>query len=660
MCNGLLRIWTTMKMQLFLSCSIWFFHYQLVLAGTVNLKTWTPDLALPAFLWPQPKDLRPSLPFGPSTTKPDGCERQESIDNFGFCVHTRSAPFQKSPGVQSDSTNNITLHNSMIFSEELSLMVNTTTEYDHQVILVLEPDKVVMEAAEFIFNKRPIESTLLSYHKGSLQTIRGPRVRPTERSHVMMVGHGVRGRDGTVQLGGHGPEEIAKLVANMDLQDGRIRLISLVGCYLGKEQQFAKHLLQALRVFGVETELLLYTSAVSVSPTGEQLTEEEGLWRHQDSSKRVFAKLDLRGNLLTRREGAGSRGQVVPNHQGPSLFMGYLDWPTAPQMFVPAELRKKYPYIDCLEGLTWSVFYEEHGKRRAPDYNPGNLEAVWLNSALALDTSTVTIKHITTILDLVCEIRFNAMEDENEDVHYVLNNYIYRFHRRTLRTALVGVFTNAKGMSRAQKFITAFEVQKESYTLQELRKGLVASEFVTFCRQTFQLRHCEHNCDLWGRYFMTAVFSASVRNFRTFSLFLVTTIACEVSRSQSSQDSICSAFVSDDYPMATREPRPALELRRRGFYGGTIADVDSSSNKEKLKWLDEVVAKENSLYKRSTALMSAVDHDQNTELDIFARVKVMNSYMFSSFMEFFRGTEEGRRLKRGCISPPNYDKTEES
>lgn len=604
-----------------------------------------------------------SLPFGPSVT---GCGQQEYNDDFGLCTQARSEPWQTSPGVQSNSANNIPLHinSHIIDSEKESLTVNITvkhdypTKYDHQNVVVLESDHVVMEAANFLFNKHPSESTLLKYHKGALQVIRGSWVRLTERSHVLLVGHGVKSPDGSVQLGGHGPEEIAKLVVNMGLENGHIRIISVVGCYLGKEQQFAKHLLQALRLFGVETELLLYTSEVSVTPTGEQLTKTEDVWKHRDSSKSVFAKLDLRGNLLISLGGGDNRAQVVPNHRGPSLYMNYLDWPTQPQMFVPAEFRKKYSYIDCLEGLTWSLFYEEHGKRRAPDFTPGNLEAVWLNSTLAPDADIVTFKHITTILDLVCEIRFNAMEDANEDIYYVLNNYIYKFSRRTLHTALMGAFTNPKEEKRVEKFIAAFGEQRASYTLQELREGLVASEFVSFCRQTFQLRHCERNCEVWGRYFMAAVFSASVTNFRTFSLFLVTTIACEVSRSQSSQDSICSAFVGDDYPMATRQPRPALELHRRGFYGGTVGDT--SNNKDKLKWLDEVVAKENSLYKRSTTLMNGIDRDENTELDIFARVKVMNSYVFSSFLEFFRGTEEGRRLKRGCIPPPHYDKTDES
>ncbi|XP_063040877.1 uncharacterized protein LOC134435765 [Engraulis encrasicolus] len=630
-----------------------------VLADTVQLIHWTPDPKLSASLWPQPKDSVLTPPSWDArldeATKPYGCRRQDSMITLDGCAPLKPVQLHKPQDTEVgwDSVDNIQTH---------SPQYSRSAEYDHHHIVALQPDQVVMEAADFLYKKHPTKSTLLHYKRGTLQAIRGPHVRLTGNSHVVLVGHGAKDGDdgGGFQLGGHDPQEIGRLVGNMDvLQDGRRRvgMVTVVGCYLGKHLKFAKHLLQALRLYGVETELRLYTTAVSVTPSGEQLTGggEGGEWRHRDSSKSVFAKLDLAGNLVTRWEegGAKAKGQVVPDYRGGVL---YQEWPTGPQMFVPAEFRKRYPYIDCLEGLTWSLFYEEHGRRRAPDFDPGNMEAVWLNETLIPDDSAAPMKHITTILDLVCEIRFNAMEDSNEDVHYVLNNYIYKFHSRTLHTALVGMFIGPKDDIKVEKFTDLFLVQKEEYTLQELRQGLEASEFVKFCRQTFQLRHCERNCDLWGRYFMTAVLSASVRNFRTFSLFLVTTIACEVSHSQGHGDaSICSAFVGDDYPMAAQEPGP--EDRRRGFYGGTVTEV-TINRRAKLKWLDEVVAKENSLYKRSMALMVDIGRDHETELDIFAKVKVLNTYVFSSFLEFFRGTEEGRRLKRGCVGLPLHDKSE--
>ncbi|KAF1381261.1 hypothetical protein PFLUV_G00152000 [Perca fluviatilis] len=192
-----------------------------------------------------------------------------------------------------------------------------------------------------------------------------------------------------------------------------------------------------------------------------------------------------------------------------------------------------------------------------------------------------------------------------------------------------------------------FNDQEGESSLQELRQGLKASHFIDFCRQTFQFQQCNYNCERWGRYFMAAVFSVSVYNFRTFSLFLMSVISCEVGRSRGTDSPLCTAFVGVDHPMVTNQPWP--EHLRRGFYGCTADNYEMAPRNIQI-WLDEVVAKENALYIKSKQMMNAVDHDEQTELAIFGRVKVMNTYVFSSYIEFFRGTPEGKKLKRGCTT----------
>ncbi|XP_029519195.1 uncharacterized protein LOC115131539 [Oncorhynchus nerka] len=519
---------------------------------------------------------------------------------------------------------------------------------DHQNIVILEDDPVVMESASFLFEKRPSVSTLLRYHKGALKVLRGSQTLLTRDSRVVLVGHGSKGSDGVARLGGYGPEELAKVVVAMKIEDGHLHTLSLVGCALGKDLKFAERLLRALISLNVETKLHLRSSALSVRPNGEKVTREEGVWRHKDSSKKVIAQLDQNGNLLTRVEG-DDRGQVIPNYQGHALYIQTLEWPTHPQMFVSANLRKKYTSIDCLEGLTWSLFFEENERRRAPDYIPvhkqGNLTSVWLADHKPMED--IPIKHLTTILDLLVEIRYNAREDTDFDLYYVLNDCIFKVQRRTFYASLVGKYIHSNHLEEIEKFTDAFRHQKEDYSLQELRQGLKASEFNNFCRQTFQLQRCVQDCERWGHYFMAAVFSASVRNFRTFSLFLMSVIACEVGRSQGSDSSLCTAFVGDDHPMVGDDPW--LERSRRGFYGCTVGKAEEMMTKrDTLDWLDQVVSKENAIFAKSKQMMSGVDHDQETELDIFGRVKVMNKYVFSSFLEFFRGTPEGKKLARGC------------
>lgn len=249
------------------------------------------------------------------------------------------------------------------------------------------------------------------------------------------------------------------------------------------------------------------------------------------------------------------------------------------------------------------------------------------------------------------EIRYNAREEIATDLYYVLNECIYKVHRKNLSVSLVGKFMSTDNQAEIEHFRQTFNEQQGESSLQELRQGLKASKFNDFCRQTFQFQQCNYNCERWGRYFMAAVFSASVRNFRTFSLFLMSVIGCEVGRSRGADSPLCTAFVGVDHPMVTDQPWP--ERLQRGFYGCTVDNYEMAPENRQI-WLDQVVAKENALYIKSKQMMNAVDHDEQTELDIFGRVKVMNKYVFSSYLEFFRGTPEGKKLKRGC-TPSVHD-----
>ncbi|KAL2078389.1 hypothetical protein ACEWY4_026074 [Coilia grayii] len=197
---------------------------------------------------------------------------------------------------------------------------SVTASYDHQSIVILEDDPVVMESASFLYEKDPTVSTLLSYQRGALQVIQGTSVRLTADSHVLLVGHGSRATDGEALLGGHRAEEVARVVDTMETVDGRVRTVSVVGCELGKELAFATRLLQALRHLRVEATLHLRRSALSVTRSGEIVTRDGGdslpVWRHGDDSNKVIAWLDGAGNLLTKVE-ESQRGQVIPHYQAP-------------------------------------------------------------------------------------------------------------------------------------------------------------------------------------------------------------------------------------------------------------------------------------------------------------------------------------------------------
>ncbi|XP_019109463.1 uncharacterized protein LOC109136982 [Larimichthys crocea] len=521
------------------------------------------------------------------------------------------------------------------------------TKHSHQTIVILEEDPAVIESATYLFERHPTTSTLLRYQRGVLHVLKGSQVLSTRYHDVILVGHGSNGANGAAQLAGYGPEELAKFVVKIQSIFGHLGTVSLVSCNIGNELHFVLQLLQVLRSLSVETKLHLHNSFLSVNSDGQIMTRTGGVWRSHDNSKRVIAELDQRGNLITRSE-LGCAGPVFPSYKGNVLYLQTLEWPSHPQMFVPMELRKKYPSIDCLEGLTWSLFFEENDRRRAPDYVPDldqrHLKAIWLTEP-GPDENKIIYKHIVNIQDLLVEIRYNAREEVTSDLYYVLNDCIYRVYSRNLSVSLVGKFMSGDNKAEIENFRLTFNEDQRETSLQELRQGLKDTKFNDFCRQTFQYQQCNYNCERWGRYFMTAVFSASVRNFRTFSLFLMSVIGCEVGRLRGNESPLCTAFVGADHPMVTDQPWP--DRLKRGFYGCTVDNYDMAPQNKQL-WLDQVVAKENDLYIKAKQMMNTVDHDEQTELDIFGKVKVMNKYVFSSFMESFRGTPEGKKLKRGC------------
>ncbi|XP_061597139.1 uncharacterized protein LOC133460539 [Cololabis saira] len=552
----------------------------------------------------------------------------------GFCVFLQLA---LAAGLNADSDKQMTQFN--------SIPGNRDNDNTHQAIVIMEKDPAVIKSAAYLFKKHPSASTLLSYQNGVLHVLQG---RPgfSGNYDVLLVGHGRKSTMGPVQLAGLDPGELARFMSILITKIGHsIRTVTLISCKLGNDQRFMLNLLQILHSAGVETKLHLQSALLSVNSNGEIMREKDGVWRSHDHSSEVIAQLNQRGDLLVTKP-LGCSGPVFLNYKGHVLYLQTLEWPRHPQMFVPMELRKKYPSIDCLEGLTWSLFFEESERRRAPTYTPqpNDMRAVWLKDP-DLPEEYIVLKHIMTIQDLLAEIRFNAMEEVTSDLYYVLNECIYKVHGKNLSVTLAGKVMNPNNTALIEVFRESLTDQMSESPLEELQQGLKASSFNDFCRQTFQFRQCIYNCERWGRYFMTAVFSASVRNFRTFSLFLMSVIGCEVGRLRGTDSSLCTAFVGNDHPMITEQPWP--EHLRRGFYGCTVDNYEVAPENWQI-WLDQVVAKENALYVRSKQMMTTMDHNDQTELDIFGRIKVMNKYVFSSYMEYFRGTPEGKKLKIGC------------
>ncbi|KAK7898263.1 hypothetical protein WMY93_019116 [Mugilogobius chulae] len=525
----------------------------------------------------------------------------------------------------------------------------SSSQSTHFLIVVMEEDGSVLQSALHLFDKHSSASALLVLHKNTFEVIRGSLSSSAVQYELSLVGHGPSPScpTGSALLSGHTAAQLVHLLRTFlsTLGLNRFSRMTVVSCNLGQHSEFTSQLLHSLRSLHVRTTVTFFLCPVSVSPAGDILTETDGVWTSHDLTRRVTAELKPTETLWRRAE-QGCSGPPDTGYKGPVLFSQTVDWPTLPQMFVPKALRKKYVCMDCLEGLTWSLFFEESEKRRAPDFVPQqeqkNMTAVWLTS---LTQDTMVFKHFSTIQDLLVEIRYSAREELSSKLLYVLNDCVYKVHWSNLSVSLVGKFFHPDTAGEKEQFLQSFS--DEPGSIQSLQQGLKASRFHEFCRQTFQFNNCNYNCELWGQYFMAAVFSVSVMNFRVFSLFLMSVISCEVGLAHGVNSHVCTSFVGDVHPMMSRLPWPRRP--RRGFYGGTLAEFEQAPQEQQL-WLEQVVAKENALYVQAKQMMSVVDPDQQTELEIFGRVKVMNKYVFSSYLEYFRGTPEGKNLKTGCSS----------
>ncbi|KAJ0055371.1 hypothetical protein NL108_016671 [Boleophthalmus pectinirostris] len=510
----------------------------------------------------------------------------------------------------------------------------------------MEEESRVLQSALHLFGRHSSTSALLLFHNNTFELLKGVLSSSAVQHELSLLGHGPSPSTptGGALLSGYTADKLIHLLwALLSTLPGRLSSITVLSCNLGRHTQFTSKILYSLRSRNIHTTVSFFFSPVAVSPVGDILTHTKGRWTSHDLRQQITAELGLKP--VWRRGELGCSGPLYREYKGPVLFSQTLDWPSHPQMFVPKALRKKYPCIDCLEGLTWSLFFEESEKRRAPDFSSEqdqkNLTITWLSVP---PQATRVFKHISNIQDLLVEIRYSAREEMSSNLLYVLNDCVYRVHWFNLSVSLVGKFLQADAAAEKEQFLQSFS--DKAGTLQSLQQGLKASKFHEFCKQTFQFGHCNYNCELWGQYFMVAVFSVSVMNFRVFSLFLMSTISCEVGLLHGVDSHVCTSFVGDVHPMMSEVPWPRHP--RRGFYGGTITEFEMAPQEQQI-WLEQVVAKENALYIQAKQIMSVVDHDQQTELEIFGRVKVMNKYVFASYLEFFRGTPEGKKLKTGCI-----------
>ncbi|MCJ8750068.1 hypothetical protein PDJAM_G00195210, partial [Pangasius djambal] len=241
--------------------------------------------------------------------------------------------------------------------------VDHSTQYDKQHILIMQDDPVVRDAARFLYEKHPQVSSMYMLENHRPKLIKGDPGPLSAESRLVLVGHGKKGTDGKMQLGGYKAEKVAEIIKHMNIEENQIKTTSVVACEIGSDEAFWNTLLKELHARSIETELHLRSSLLQVTHTGQKITAEitpDGMvWKHNDDSKKVVVKLDRNGEAVTQIQSGNSEEATYSNERN---ILGDLlknSWPNEPEKFVPENSRELH--TDDLEGLAWAFFQHRKG-----------------------------------------------------------------------------------------------------------------------------------------------------------------------------------------------------------------------------------------------------------------------------------------------------------
>ncbi|MGT3177142.1 MARTX multifunctional-autoprocessing repeats-in-toxin holotoxin RtxA [Yersinia enterocolitica] len=192
---------------------------------------------------------------------------------------------------------------------------NSTTRYHSQIIVQLENDPVVAEAAANLAAKHPGSILVQLDSDGQYRVISGDPTSLQGNIRWQLVGHGRDNNNGqgNQTMANDSASGLATRVKSFkDKIDSDYRIksspnyISLVGCSLvnkDKQQGFAQSLLRELDNRDIHTEVAARSSRVLINAQGRKLTEDtDGNFRHKASEDKVKFSFNQGGDIVTRSE----------------------------------------------------------------------------------------------------------------------------------------------------------------------------------------------------------------------------------------------------------------------------------------------------------------------------------------------------------------------
>ena len=205
---------------------------------------------------------------------------------------------------------------SLVLVASAVLQVTADTRYDYQVILMVQPDDVVREYANALYNKHgsTLPQTILEWTNTEIQgyeyvngveDFRSQLVK-AKKARIYVVAHGGEGPDGT-EVGVCSARDtgmiLRYLIGDATSNIGRI---SLVACNIHNidaplDDSFVSQLLTYLYLRGINTEISARTTPVAVNQRGQKVTKKGDKLVHKAEDTKIVAYIDSKGQVAYRK-----------------------------------------------------------------------------------------------------------------------------------------------------------------------------------------------------------------------------------------------------------------------------------------------------------------------------------------------------------------------
>lgn len=492
-----------------------------------------------------------------------------------------------------------------------------TTRYDHQHIILMENEPVVLKAGEYLWLKHPSKSSVYVLDENhQLKLVHGDRVPKTEKSRVSLVGHGSRGNSGEMTISGYNAKSVANIIEQAHRIDDKIKTASLVACELGSEPEFAETVLTELDAANIKIELHLRKAKVQVTSDGRKITQatEEAEWRHKDDTQKVVAVL-VHGKVVLGKKSeshgeavsTGSFNQLKKRDKG-SQDQKEKPKQVEPKIFMDQKVMMRVGWDACFELMAtmWAFFSPELPLPNKVDIgNEGNLNKKYRIMKFPTDKNSVvwlkTDQEIKAVLSECHEvkpgedvrniIKYYADNRQNKYTYLMVNGWILAVDRSSLYVFLIGKKLDNNDnneVNEIEKHIRA-QIGKESY--KEMRLNILSGKktekyFVQFVKDFLHgkpMKGLSLQYQAWATtYFVASLICESVRNYRTFPLILMAASMTE--RPDNNDQKFGFDFFFEKHSMANGG---TWVDKKTGFEGVTSGPVEK---------LEKVVQREVNLY----------------------------------------------------------------